>query len=62
MRISSDGLYRLFSDCANSMATGATVAVWDAITKTPHPDYPNTSIFLIQYGDEIPPYEPLDEY
>ena len=62
MQISSDGLYQLFCDCANDATTGATVAVWHPITRQPHPEYPNATDFLAQYGDEIPPYVPLDEY
>lgn len=62
MVISSDGLYKLFPDCANDATTGATVAVWTPATREPHPSYPNTADFLAQYGDEIPPPEVFDEY
>lgn len=57
MKLSSDGLYFLFPDCANDASNGVTVAVWDSVTREPHPDYPNTADFLEQYGNEIPPPE-----
>lgn len=58
MKLSSDGLYKLFPDCANDATTGATVAVWSLPDRTPHPNYPNTAQFLEQYGEEIPEPEP----
>lgn len=60
MKLSADGLYKLFPDCANEVSTGATVAVWDPFTKQPHPDYPGTAEFLTIYESEIPEPEVVD--
>ena len=54
MTFSSDGKYKLFADCANDAATGATVAVWNASNHSPNSNYPNTATFLAQYGSQIP--------
>lgn len=57
MKLSSDHRYRLFPDCANDAATGATVAAW-LPDRTPHSSYPQTAEFLRRYGSEIPVPEP----
>ena len=61
MKLSSDGLYKLFPDSANDAASGATVAAWSLPDRTPHPNYPDTADFLAQYGEEIPPPPPPDD-
>ena len=59
MKLSTDGLYKLYPNCANDVETGETIAVWHLVTREPHPNYPETADFLAQYGDQIPDPDPL---